>query len=91
MRKVHTKCYQKQVTGHHIQMDVKFPTFKGEKGEKMRRFQYTAIDDVTRVRVLKIYEKQTHGRSYVLCRLSLHEADRSSHSHKPASERPLPL
>ncbi len=41
MRKVHTKRYQKQVPGHHIQMDVKFLTFKGEK---MRRFQYAAID-----------------------------------------------
>ena len=30
MRKLHTKRYQKQVPGHHIQMDVKFLTFKGE-------------------------------------------------------------
>jgi len=44
MRKVHTKCYQKQVPDHHIQMNVKFLTFIGEKGEKLRRFQYTAID-----------------------------------------------
>jgi len=38
MRKVHTKRYQKQVPGHHIQMDVKFLTFIGKKGEKVRRF-----------------------------------------------------
>ena len=44
MRKVHTKRYNKQVPGHHIQMDVKFLTFKGKRGEKVRRFQYTAID-----------------------------------------------
>ena len=50
IRKVHTKWYQKQVPGHHIQMDVKFLTFIGQKGEKVRRFQYTAIDDATRVR-----------------------------------------
>lgn len=47
MRKVHTKRYQKQVPGHHFQMDVEFLTFKGKKGEKLRRFQYTAIDDTT--------------------------------------------
>ena len=54
-RKVHTKRYQKQVPGHHIQMDVKFLTFKGKQREKVRRFQYTAIDDATRVRALKVY------------------------------------
>ena len=54
MRKVYTKRYQKQVSGHHIQMDVKFLTFIGKQGEKLRRFQYTAIDDATRVRALKV-------------------------------------
>jgi transposase len=49
MRKIHTKRYNKQVPGHHIQMDVKFLTFTGKRGEKIRRFQYTAIDDATRV------------------------------------------
>lgn len=53
MRKVHTKRYNKQVPGPDIQMDVKFLTFKGQQGEKIRRFQYTAIDDATRVRALK--------------------------------------
>ena len=63
MRKVHTKRYQKQVLGHHIQMDVKFLTFIGKEGEKVRRFQYTAIDDATRVRALKIYEKHTQANA----------------------------
>lgn len=40
-------------------MDVKILTFKGKSGEKVRRFQFTAIDDATRVRALKIYEKHT--------------------------------
>ena len=61
MRKLHTKRYQKQVPGHHIQVDVKFLTFKGKSGEKVRRFQFTAIDDATRVRALKIYEKHTQA------------------------------
>ena len=63
MRKVHTKRYQKQVPGHHIQMDVKVLTFIGKKGEKLRRFQYTAIDDATRVRALKIYDKHTQANA----------------------------
>ena len=61
MRKLHTKRYQKQVPGHHIQVDVKFLTFKGKSGEKVHRFQFTAIDDATRVRALKIYEKHTQA------------------------------
>ena len=58
-RKVHTKRYNKQVPGHHIPMDVKFLTFNGKNGQKVRCFQYTAIDDATRVRTLKIYERHT--------------------------------
>ena len=41
LRKIHTKRYNKQVPGHHIHMDVKFLTFDGPRGEKIRRFQYT--------------------------------------------------
>jgi hypothetical protein len=63
MRKVHTKRYNKQVPGHHIQMDVKFLTFAGKRGEKIRRFQYTAIDDATRVRALKVYDKHTQANA----------------------------
>ena len=58
-RKVHTKRYQKQVPGHHIQMDVKFLIFKGKDGKKIKRYQYTAIDDATRVRALKVYKRHT--------------------------------
>ena len=52
-RKVHTKRYHKRVPGHHIQMDVKFLIFKNKAGKKIKRYQYTAIDDATRVRALK--------------------------------------
>jgi len=63
MRKVHAKRYIKQVPAHHIQMDVKFLTFTGQHGEKIRRFQYTAIDDATRVRTLKVYDKHTQANA----------------------------
>ena len=56
-RTVHTRRYAKQVPGHHIQVDVKFLTFKGAHGGKVRRFQYTAIDDATRIRALKVYQR----------------------------------
>lgn len=53
------KRYEKQVPGHHVQVDVKFLDFKNAEGKKIRRFQYTAIDDATRIRALKIYERHT--------------------------------
>jgi transposase InsO family protein len=63
VRKIHTTRYNKLVPGHHIQMDVKFLTFLGKDGQKIRRFQYTAIDDATRIRALKIYERHTQANA----------------------------
>lgn len=50
----HYTLYEKQVPGHHVQIDVKFAIFT-KNGKKTKRYQYTAIDDATRVRVLKMY------------------------------------
>ena len=36
---------------------MKFLLFKNEEGQNIRRFQYTAIDDATRIRALKIYQR----------------------------------
>ena len=55
LRKIHTKRYQKQVPGHQIQVDVKFLKFIDKSRQTVKRYQYTAIDDATRVRALKIY------------------------------------
>jgi transposase-like protein len=63
LRKIHTKRYNKQAPGHHIQMDVKFWTFIGKNGQKVRRFRYTAIDDATRVRALKVYKRHTQANA----------------------------
>jgi len=54
-RTLHTRRYAKQVPGHHVQVDVKFLALKTQDGRRIRRYQYTAIDDATRVRALKIY------------------------------------
>lgn len=56
-RAIHTRRYAKQVPGHYVQVDVKFLTLKTEQGKKTRRYQYTAIDDATRIRALKIYNR----------------------------------
>jgi transposase InsO family protein len=51
--------YEKRTPGHHVQVDVKFLTFNDKRGRRLKRFQYTAIDDATRIRTLKIYKRHT--------------------------------
>ena len=54
-RTLHTKRYAKTVPGHHVQVDVKFLQLKNREGKTMKRYQYTAIDDATRIRALQIF------------------------------------
>jgi len=56
-RALHTRRYSKEVPGHHIQIDVKFVSLRNFEGNRVRRFQYTAIDDATRIRAMKIYPR----------------------------------
>lgn len=56
-RALRTKRYAKTVPGHHVQVDVKFLKLKDTHGATIKRFQYTAIDDATRIRALQIYSK----------------------------------
>jgi len=58
-RAVHTHRYAKQVPGHHVQVDVTFLSLKQRNGRLVKRFQYTAIDDATRIRALKVYPRHT--------------------------------
>ena len=66
-RALHTRRYSKEVPGHHVQVDVKFVTLKTAEGKNIRRFQYTAIDDATRVRALKIFNRhdQAHAIRFI--------------------------
>jgi transposase InsO family protein len=48
------KRYEKPQPGHRLQMDVKF--LERILGTARRLYQFTAIDDCTRIRVLKIYD-----------------------------------
>lgn len=52
--------YEKQLPGHRVQIDVKFieplaSMPQGRRGGRNKYFQFTAIDDCTRLRVLRIY------------------------------------
>ena len=51
------KRYEKPLPGHRVQIDVKFigPLAGAPKAKKY--YQFTAIDDCTRLRVLRIYPK----------------------------------
>lgn len=61
-RQLHSKRYNKKSPGHHVQIDVKINIFIRE-GRKIKRFQYTAIDDATRIRALKIYDRHTQANA----------------------------
>ncbi len=66
-RTIHTKRYSKKVPGHHVQVDVKFATFTNSDGKKIKRYQFTAIDDATWIRALKIYNRhnQTSANDFI--------------------------
>jgi len=52
------KRYAKETLGHHAQMDVKFLVFHTNNEIKIKWYQYTAIDDCTRIRVLKLLKNK---------------------------------
>jgi len=49
------KRYEKPMPGHRVQIDVKF--IAPLKGSRNKHYQFTAIDDCTRIRVLRIYDR----------------------------------
>ena len=51
------KRYEKQRPGHQLQVDVKFIEPLGQTGKKKRYYQFTAIDDCTRLRILRAYPR----------------------------------
>ena len=48
------KRYEKRQPGHRLQVDVKF--LERIPGTRRRLYQFTAVDDCTRIRVLKIFD-----------------------------------
>ena len=63
VRKIHTHRYEQRVPGHQIQVDVKFLKFLDKDGKAIKRYQYTAIDDATRIRALKIYDRHNQANA----------------------------
>ena len=66
------KRYEKPQPGHRLQVDVKFLERIKESGK--RYYQFTALDDCIRLRVMKIYERNNQKTAiqfidYVLSRL----------------------
>jgi transposase InsO family protein len=62
-RTLHTRRYAKRVPGHHVQMDVKVLTLRTADGKRVRRYQYTAVDDATRVRALQVYARHSQANA----------------------------
>jgi hypothetical protein len=66
------KLYEQPQPGHRVQVDVKF--ISPLKGSRKRNYQYTAVGDCTRLRVLRLYTRANQKTSiqfidYVLQRL----------------------
>jgi len=49
------KRYEKPLPGHRVQIDVKF--IAPLPGSRRRHYQFTAIDDCTRIRVLRLFDR----------------------------------
>jgi len=60
-RAIHSKRYAKTVPGHHVQVDVKFLRLIDKAGKAVKRYQYTAIDDATRIRALRVFSKHNQA------------------------------
>jgi transposase InsO family protein len=57
-RTLRWKRYEKQRPGHQLQVDVKFIEPLGQKGMRRKKYyQFTAIADCTRLRVLRAYPR----------------------------------
>jgi transposase InsO family protein len=66
------KRYEKPEPGHRVQIDVKF--ISPLPGSRRKYYQFTAIDDCTRLRVLHIYDRLNQNTAvqfldYVLAKL----------------------
>lgn len=69
------KRYEKPEPGHRVQIDVKF--IAPLPGSHRKYYQFTAIDDCTRLRVLRIYDRLNQKTAvqfldYVLAKLPFH-------------------
>ena len=60
-RAIHSKRYANTIPGHYVQVDVKFLRLIDIAETAVKRYQYTAVDDATRIRALQVFSK--HNRA----------------------------
>ena len=66
------KRYEKPLPGHRVQIDVKF--IAPLPGSRKKHYQFTAIDDCTRIRVLRIYDRLNQQKRHPVPGLCAGEA-----------------
>ncbi|MFE6338946.1 hypothetical protein ACFVOK_38005 [Streptomyces sp. NPDC057798] len=100
------KRYEKQLPCHRVQIDVQFieplaSMRQGRRGGRNKYYQFTAIDDCTRLRILKFYPTLNQATAiqfvdYVLQRLPFQmdhhrapytAAERKGRTHTPHRRR----
>jgi transposase InsO family protein len=81
------KRYEKPLPGHRVQIDVKF--IAPLAGSRRKHYQFTAIDDCTRLRVLRIYPKLNQKKAKFQSLFHYHLLDRGiGHDYiKPRTPR----
>jgi hypothetical protein len=57
--------YEKPQPGHRLQLDMKF--LQRIPGTRRRLYQFTAIDDCTRIRVLNVYDRCNQRTASLPC------------------------
>ena len=86
------KRYEKPEPGHRVQVDVKF--ISPLPGTRRKYYQFTAIDDCTRLRVLRIYDRLNQNTAiqfldYVLAKLPFRveriQTDNGASSSQPST------
>ena len=87
------KRYEKQQLDHRVQIDVKFiePL---QSSRKPKYYQYTAIDDCTRLRVLRIYDRNNQKTAIQFVDYVRQKPPSRSRSSKPTTapcSKPIPL
>ena len=73
VRKIHTKRYEQTGPGPPDPGRRQVPDIRGKDGKHVKRYQYTAIDDATRIRALKVYDRHNQANAiafidYVIAR-----------------------
>jgi transposase len=84
-RALRWKRYEKQRPGHQLQVDVKFIEPLGQTGRKRKYYQFTVIDDCTRLRVLRAYPRCDQKTAIAFIDHTLSKLPSRSSVYKPTT------